>query len=138
MESSRIDLFNDMAERRLILKNNQNTYYSLIFKIDLYSATFRRSSRRVVSNDTAERRPILKNNQNTYYSFIFQNSDICSTTLTESSHRDFFMIWLTIGLSLKQKNNKKSTTFVLVPHSKQVQTLQTCVSFLLCSVKRGL
>jgi len=26
MESSRQDLFNDMAERRPILKNNQNTY----------------------------------------------------------------------------------------------------------------
>jgi len=32
MESSRRDLLNDVAEHKSILKNNQNTLYSLIFK----------------------------------------------------------------------------------------------------------
>jgi len=32
MESSRRDLLNDMAERKSILKNNQNTYYFVIFQ----------------------------------------------------------------------------------------------------------
>jgi len=32
MESSRRDLLNDVAEHRSILKNNQNTPYSLIFQ----------------------------------------------------------------------------------------------------------
>jgi len=32
MESSRRDLVNDMAEHRPILKNNQNTHYSLVFQ----------------------------------------------------------------------------------------------------------
>jgi len=32
MESSRRDLLNDMAERKPILKNNQNTHYALIFQ----------------------------------------------------------------------------------------------------------
>ena len=35
MESSRRELLNDMAERRSILKTNQNTHYSLIFSIGL-------------------------------------------------------------------------------------------------------
>ena len=32
MESSRRDLFNDVAEHKPILKNNQNTHKSLIFQ----------------------------------------------------------------------------------------------------------
>jgi len=32
MESSRRELLNDMAEHTPILKNNQNTHYSLILK----------------------------------------------------------------------------------------------------------
>jgi len=32
MESSRRELLNDMAEHRPVLKNNQNTHYSVIFQ----------------------------------------------------------------------------------------------------------
>jgi len=32
MKGSRQDLFSDMADHRAILKNNQNTHYSLIFQ----------------------------------------------------------------------------------------------------------
>ena len=60
MESSRRDLLNDMAEHRPILKNDQNTPYSLSFRDDLCSAASMESSRRDVLNDVAEHRPILK------------------------------------------------------------------------------
>jgi len=67
METSHRDLSNDMAERKSILKNIQNTRYSLIFKIAPCSATLIKISRWDLSNGTAEPRPILKNYQNTYY-----------------------------------------------------------------------
>jgi len=63
MESSRRDLLNDMAEQRPILINNQNTHYSLIFRIELCSATSMENSRGDLLNAMAEHRPILKNNQ---------------------------------------------------------------------------
>jgi len=65
MESSRRDLLNDMAERSSILKNNQNTHFSL--KVALCSATSMESSRWDLLNEMAEHRPILENNQNTYH-----------------------------------------------------------------------
>jgi len=63
-ESSRRDLLNDMAEHRPILKNNQNTLYSLIFqdRPTVCSATSIENSRRDLLNDMAEHRPVLKNN----------------------------------------------------------------------------
>jgi len=40
MESSRRDLFDDMAEHRSIFKNNQNTYYPLFCFTPKTSAAF--------------------------------------------------------------------------------------------------
>ena len=60
MESSRRDLFNDMAEHGAILKNDQNTHHSFIFNIvDLCLATSMGSSRRDLLSDMAEHRSIL-------------------------------------------------------------------------------
>ena len=78
MESSGRDLLNDMTEHWLILKNNQNTYYShFFFKLDLCSAISMESSHRDLLNDMAEHGPIL-NNQNTHYSLIFQTRPVFS------------------------------------------------------------
>jgi len=63
MESSRRDLFNDMAEHRSILKKNKIRIFPIFFMIDLRSATSMESSRRDLLNDMAEHMPILKNIQ---------------------------------------------------------------------------
>jgi len=58
-----------MAEHMHILKNNQNTHYSLIFQDKaqaLCSATSIEGSHRDFHTYMAERRSILKNKQNAY------------------------------------------------------------------------
>jgi len=55
MESSRWDLLNDMAEHRSVLKNNENTNFSLVFQDkSLCSATSEESSRQDLLNDMPE------------------------------------------------------------------------------------
>jgi len=73
MESSRRDLLNYMAELRSVLKNNQNTHFSLIFQdSDQCSAISMESSRRDLLNYMAEHRSVLENKQNTLHPrFIF-------------------------------------------------------------------
>jgi len=64
---SRQELSIDTAEHMSILKNYQNTHYSLIFKVNLCSATSMESSRRDLLNDLAEHRSVLRYNHKTYY-----------------------------------------------------------------------
>jgi len=90
MESSHRDLLNDMAEHRPILKNNQNTLYSLIFQNKpIFSHINMESTRRDLLNDMAEHRPILKNNQNTLYSLIFQDRPMFCHSNGKLSPRPF-------------------------------------------------